>query len=338
MTRLALAITVVFLVAPGCRPFGAVGESQSSRSSPSMLAANRVKTGSAMLEIALVEIPWELLDEFETVWGQADTQFLDFETRRLLDRNGLRCGTLGTRLPGELTRLLEWTTPVSDGVIQADRRSLHSFERNPGRVHAELQQLQPGAQHWIACSPPLSHLNWFTDTGDRRKSGACFASTCGMNIGLMSADDGTVRLWLQPEIIHGQRRMRYGIDEDDFLLESRQDRLALRELNFHCRLLPGQTLLVSCTPDLIGEPPAPPPTIHDPDIADADLWDLKGLEPLPEPAPLEWGPTNTGNAFFGSYPNRTMPARFIVIRPVYIQADDLFQSGTTQRRLATSLE
>jgi hypothetical protein len=202
-------------------------------------------------------------------------------------------------LPGELTQLLEWTEPISGPEISADRRSLHSFGELPGFTFRQLEQLQPGTEHWIPCAPARPDLSWEIEKSSQIKSGVCSNATCGMSVGLISADDGNVRLWLRPEIQHGQRRMRYGIDEDDFLFELRQDRLTLGELGFTCRLLPGQTLILSDTP----------------------------------------GRRGLGHGFFGKDPGTPdEPARFLLIRPVKIQADDLFQSGNTHRRLSTSLD
>lgn len=335
-----LAFLLLVVVVAGCRPLGSTRTPPPPPSSGSgVLPSAGIPAGSATLEIAVVTIPWPLVEDFEKVWGQADTQFLDLETRRMLDRNGIRCAALGTRLPGELTRLLEWTPPISDGSDLAQPTAPPGMESANGRTTAQLQQLQPGAAHWVACSPPQQHLNWFTETGSgQRKTGICFNAQCGINIGMQSADDGTVRLWLQPEVQHGQLRLRYGIDENDFLLESRQDRFVLRELKFDCRLLPGQTLMVACTRDQIVDP-ADAEETRSPQERDGSLWPADEL-PLPgeNEALADFGPCGAGRACFGNYPDRSQPARFLVIRPVFIQADDLFQTGSTQRRLTTRLD
>jgi hypothetical protein len=343
MTRLLIFALALAVIGPGCRPFGTANTPAGDPARPSpLLGSNRAKTGTVTLEIAVVSIPRDLMDRFESVWAHADVQFVDYRTRRMLDRNGIRCGTLGTRLPGELTGLLVWTPPMIDGEIAEDARSLQAFDAG-SRVRAQLQQLQPGTQHWVACSAMHPSLNWFTLNEDQRRTGICFHAHCGMTVGLVSADDGGVQLRLHPEILHGQRRMRYGIDEDDFLLEPRQDRLPLRDLNFGCRLLPGQTLMIACTPDLL-YPPPPSPEEEEleslPEIDDAALWSGEDAGELAEalPLPFEAGPLVAGSAFFGNRPDGTGEGRFLLIRPVFVEADDLFQSGTTHRRLSTSLE
>ncbi len=270
------------------------------RYGPGFLSAQRMKAGSVALEIAVVTIPGSRQQALESVWRSADIQWIDLATRKLLDQNGLRSGIFGSRLPGELTRLLAWSEPISSSPeIQRDRRSLQSFDAPGGFTFKQLEQLQPGTEHWIPCSPPLARLAWETVALGERKSGQCTSATCGMTVGLISATNGSVQLWLLPEIWHGLRRMRYGIDENDFLFEPRQDRLTLGELQFTCGLLPGQTLMISGT-GVAGQ---------------------------------------LGHSFFASAPDQ--PAgeqRILLIRPVKIQADDLFSPVDTQRRLSTSLD
>lgn len=297
MVRLLSILTLVALVTGGCRTPG--GEPERKPPVSPFHTTQRMKNGSVALEIAVCRIPPSEAEVYESVWRSADRQSIDLETRRLLDTNGLRCGILGTRLSGELTRLLNWSEPVSSGSISGeDRRSLHEFD-NPGGFKLEqLEQLQPGTSHWVPCGPPVSQMVWSTMVGGVRKSGHCHQATCGLTIGLISGDDGTVRLWLHPEILHGQQRMRYAIDEDDFLLEPRQDRLILDELHFDCHLLPGETLMVGETP-----------------VRDGIGHNLFGESGEPATAP-----------------------RVLLIRPVSTQADDLFRPANTTRRLSTSLD
>ncbi len=300
--RLFAAILLAALtLANGCRPFKPSDDSTGPvRYPPRFLAAQRMKPGSAALEIAVVTISESRSAALESVWQAADFQSIDLKTRRLLDHNGFRSGVIGTRLPGELTRLLEWTEPLSSGPeIVGDPRSLHSFEGPVGFSFKQLEQLQPGTEHWIPCSPPRPLLTWTTEKDGQRKSGQCENATGGFTVGLISASDGNIRLWLRPEILHGQRRMRYGIDEDDFLFEPKQDRLTLGELQFTHRLLPGQTLIVAGN----GVPEG---------LGNTLLTDGAGTSPGDQ--------------------------RILLIRPVKIQADDLFQTGNTQRRLSTSLD
>jgi hypothetical protein len=278
-----------------------------SRSPVNLLSAQRMTNGSVALEIAVVTIPESLAGEFESLWSASDVQFLDLEQRRLLDANGFRCAVLGTRLPAGLMEILAWTPPVTGEVVLEDGRSLQSFEQQPVLATRRLEQLQPGTDHWVPCSPPHPELIWALETGDGQKQGTCDDATCGMTVGLISADDGAVHLWVRAEIMHGERRMRYGIDENDFLLESRQARLTLPELDFNCRLLPGQTLMIAGTP-------------------------------IPPDESAEESPAPLGVSFFGSQDAGSVPGRFLLIRPVQIQSDDLFQSGNTVRRLATGLD
>ena len=267
-----------------------------------LLSRHQMRRGSVALEIAVVTIPESMMATYESAWKSIDVQAIDLETRQRLDRNGLRVGVTGTRLPQELVALMKWSEPISgEGSMPGgEHRSLVSFDRPDQFGSHQVQQLQPGTEHWIPCSPTHPRLAWTVEQDGQVKSGLCANANCGMTVGLISAGDGNVRLWLRPEILHGEKKMRYGLGEGDFVFEEAQDRQSITELGFSCRLIPGQTLIIDATPgeSLIGH-------------------SLMGANPL----------------------NPALGPRLLLIRAVSLRSDDLFDAnGSTSRRLSTSLD
>lgn len=94
--------------------------------------------------------------------------------------------------------------------------------------------------------------------------------------------------------------MRYGLGEGDFVFEEAQDRQSITELGFSCRLIPGQTLIIDAT------------------AAESSI----------------------GNSLLGTNSlNPLIGPRLLLIRPVNLRSDDLFEAnGSTSRRLSTSLD
>ncbi len=61
--------------------------------------------------------------------------------------------------------------------------------------------------------------------------------------------DGTVRLEFMPEVHHGEPRKQWVAGEGTFHLLSGRAREVFQDLLISASLHPGETLLLSCTPD-----------------------------------------------------------------------------------------
>lgn len=235
--------------------FGAFGCSPLSRQPPpdntssnSLLSKPRLAPGSVALEIAVVSLDVEQLRAFDEIWQHADLQGLPLYDRRKLDGNGFRVGRLGTQLPGKLTAILEWTRPLitaeGEPLVNADSPLVSLAEARPFSIK-QLEQLQPGVEHWTPCSPMWREMSWTVESGTQQRSGQCELASCGWQISQVPAGDGEITLWLRPTIQHGQRRLRYAIDEESILVQEKQKTMRLRELDFRHPLRLGQTLMVT---------------------------------------------------------------------------------------------
>ncbi len=243
------AAATLLLWAGGCSQWGRQGPAESA-ASYSPLPAPRLAPGSAALEIAVVTLADEQIAAFEEIWQYADVQNLPLSTRRELDLNGIRVGRLGTQLPGKLTAILEWTRPlITSGREPVADASLPLIPLDDARPFSikQIEQLQAASEHWTPCSPMWEHITWsvVTADGQRQRSGQCELAQCGFRISQVPAGDGDIQLWLRPAIQHGQRRLRYAIDQESFLVQEKQKTLRIDELDFRHQLRLGQTLMVS---------------------------------------------------------------------------------------------
>ncbi len=298
---LLLILASTSALSGGCRTLATSTPPETGTGPIKSLPKHKMRSGSVALEIAVVSIPESMQETCDSAWSSIDVQAIDLETRQLLDQNGLRVGVTGTRLPAELARLIQWSEPITgEAAAGGNHRSLASFDHSQQFGSHQVQQLQPGTEHWIPCAPLLPQLAWQVEKDGQVKSGLCSDANCGIAVGLVSAGDGNVRLWLRPEILHGEKKMRYGLGEGNFVFEQSQNRQPISDLGFTCRLIPGQTLILAATP----------------------------AESL------------IGNSLLGSNPQDTsIRPRLLLIRPVNLQSDDLFETnGSTSRRLSTSLD
>ena len=104
-----------------------------------------------------------------------------------------------------------------------------------------------------------------------------------------------MKLNLTPEIEHGELKARWGGSEGMMIQQTSQDRLILDRLALEATLGPGQSLLVSATPE------------------------IKGL----------------GEYFFSQHAAGTVERRLLVIRYAQTQFDNLFAPEQTPAPLAT---
>jgi len=102
-------------------------------------------------------------------------------------------------------------------------------------------------------------------------------------------------LSLTPEIEHGEMKARWGGSEGMMIHQTSQDRLILDRLAFEAMLAPGQSLIVSTTPE------------------------IKGL----------------GEYFFSQHVGGAAERRLMVIRYTQTQFDNLFAPEQTPAPLAT---
>lgn len=249
----SLCCVVVWMT--GCSPFAkSRNEAGTANRSYSPLANARVANDVVALEIAVARLDGKALDQFNEIWGNADVQTLSLPVRKRLDRNGMRVGLLGTQLPGELTSALSYRQPLltEDGEILFNSRQPLPPPGQGSFAVKQIEQMGPGESHWVPCSPRLAQVPWSIASNSTTRSGICEAAQCGFMITQVPVSGDAIKLWLRPEIRHGETRMRYGIDQETLLVQEKQKRLRFDELDFPHRIRLGQTLVITTTPTPAG--------------------------------------------------------------------------------------
>ncbi len=295
-----LAILLVFLIGfIGCRhwlPPYSTPSPESTSSQP--LPAARLKQNSVVLRIAVVEIQNAEVELFEKVWPLVDQQAVDLGQRRLLDQNGFRIAVVGPKLPAPLVELLKPAAvdlPESNSATDAEKTRMLAHRMR--FVESQREQIQTNQEHWVGCSVHLPELVWSVVVDSTRREGICAEARCGFNISVEPRGDGSVGIWLKPEVQFGRRRHRFDVNDDSFMFGAGPERLSIVELDMEIRLRPGESLIL-----------APSRRYH-------------GL----------------GQDFFVPDPSDGKQ-RFLLVRLVHTQHDDLFLSRPAQQPLATSTD
>jgi hypothetical protein len=197
-----------------------------------------------VLEVAFLKLKQDPNQDPE-LWRQIDEQHISTDLRRRLKDNGLRCGLVGMQLPGELRQLLDENPSmlelVSSGV--SPEGSELATRRNRLQIRAGNAKRMP-----VTTAEPDEFVVLLSqDDSVRAKRYEKPRGT--FQFRSFPLGDGRVRLELTPEIEHGESRQHWVGDRGALLRTNDRARQTFEELTIKTVLSPGQTLLVTCTPE-----------------------------------------------------------------------------------------
>jgi hypothetical protein len=269
--------------ASGCAPLSV--SSGLSRSLP----AGRLPPDAVVLDIALVRLKTADADSYQAIWNAADEQRLDPLLRGTLEKNGLRAGILGQQLPSKLRELIDTPPKLLAELSQGQPEEL---DFNGSRQHLPLRA---GHRSVIKASKVFPSLPVLLSENGTVRGYQLTDARCIFSLKAHPQGDGRVKLSLTPEIEHGELKARWGGSEGMMIQQTSQDRLTLDRLALEAVLGPGQSLLVSTTPE------------------------IKGL----------------GEYFFAQHGGGAAERRLLLIHYAQTQFDNLFAPDQTSAPLAT---
>jgi hypothetical protein len=279
----ALGLSTLAIGVGGCAPFG------KGTKPPSQLPPARLPSDAVVVDIAFVKLPTVDLDTYNKIWATADEQAIGASIRRELAVNGLRAGVYGQQFPAQLRELLDAPATTIDNLTDG---TLADVSLGGARQHMPLR---PGHRSIIKASAVQPSLAVLIGEGGTVRGHQLADACCIFSLKGYPQGDGRLKLDLTPEIEHGETKSRWVGTEGMMIPLSGQERLVLDRLRFECLLSPGQSLIVSTTPE------------------------VKGL----------------GEHFFAQTLAGAVQRRALVIRYSVTQYDDLLAPEQTSARLAT---
>jgi len=226
-------------VCGGCSPWSA------SSTPNSLLKPPPLPPDSVVLEVAVLEVPEDEAADCEQLWREADEQQLPIEQRRKLASCGLRCGVIGNQLP-------DWIRERLD----ASRRTVDLDEET-----GMAQMSDTKAQRRVHCRPgqdssiPIGGLRetLTVDLGSQGEEPISYEEAeCQFALKTVPKGDGRVGIQLSPEIYHGPKHQCWVAEEGSFRLDSARDCARFDDLQVECTVSPGQTLVLTSSPDRTG--------------------------------------------------------------------------------------
>ena len=259
----------------------------------SELPRPRMSHDSVVLEVCFVRLPSTDLIGDGRLWEEVDEQHLPTELRRRLTANGFRCGLVGMQLPIPLRSLLEDTEPSAN-----PHGETGSPIESEATAHLRRLQSRAGRRGEIIASQTHQELAVLTHEAGQVCGERVQQAQCLLAVETNPMGDGRVRIELTPEVHFGQPIQKFVGHDGVFRLDTGRHRKVFDRLRIEAILVPGQTLIVTGTPE------------------------ARGL----------------GKHFFAEVPVGDAPqAKLLLIRLSQTQYDDLFAPGADSTPLVTQM-
>ena len=233
------------LIAPGCRNFKVNNDKPVTGI---VLPKSQMEIDSIAMRVAVVELDDHQKSDFDSFIETTD-QKLPLEVRRRLDDNGIRVSVISSVNTPSLQKILapgipkrEWLSGHELELAEAGK--LEPAHRLVSHRHVERKR---GQGFDVEISPVRQKSSWLVHIGDKQFSDSADLAQCQMRITSWPQPDGTLKMQFLPEVRHGQKLSRIGVDGSTFAVQQSRDVKELRSLSFEMFVLPGETVVVAPT-------------------------------------------------------------------------------------------
>jgi len=234
---LVVALAVSLLT--GCSLFptdDAVSKVESRRPS---LPPIRASQNAIQLEVLFVERPADDPLLGPLLWREVDQiTAIPAETRELLQQNGFRVGHVGSSLPPTVQTLLG-IVGKEDGGANANAKPLVGSRKS----------LPPGMDTEVQTGEERESCHVKIVQGDQVKLHEYQFARSLFRLKSARLQDGWVRIDFQPEIHHGENRVRHTPTDEGWAYRSRQNVDARHAHQFSLTMNVGELALITAAPD-----------------------------------------------------------------------------------------
>ncbi len=198
--------------------------------------------GHISLQTIFLRLENEDRSVMSQMWSQLDEVSVDFQVRRELEQNGIRCGTVNGQLPIEMQR---WVT-------RAEQKLIDDPLENIGLVadvksYSEVIYCKSGADKDIVVKPTHSGSLVIMHRNGGGMGRTFESPQLMFKLRGRLKDNGSIGLQIEPVVEHGQ--FRNSVMGQDFALrrEVKRDTQYWPNLRIDRDLRAGQVLVLSCT-------------------------------------------------------------------------------------------
>jgi hypothetical protein len=201
---------------------------------------------SVTIDVTFVHVPPDTEYLAEELWRDVDEQHLPTELRRRLEANGFRCGMIGSQYPEALEELIAHTE-------NKDQFDTEMGAPRVGKATGRKRiQCRSGKLSKLITSETYPQMAVMTNDDGELRGRSCNNAHCEFSMRSFTLGDGRVRFELTPEIHHGVPKQTIVGGQNAFRFDVTQERMSLDQLHIETTLSPGQTLLLTATPEANG--------------------------------------------------------------------------------------
>ncbi len=244
ITTLCLVLTAA-LIAVGCRNLK-VNEKPTVGIA---LPKSQMESDSVAVRVAIAELDELQESSFRSFIEKTDSQKISLPMRQRLDENGIRVSVVSSINSAQLQRLLapmelkhEWLSEQEIELSEAGK--LEPVHRLTGLRHVEKKR---GESFCVEVSPVQPSATWQVHVGERTFGDRATLAQCQIRVTSWPKPDGSVNLEFMPEIHHGRKLSRIGVNDQNLAVEERRDIKEFRSLAFNVSIQPGETVIVAPT-------------------------------------------------------------------------------------------
>jgi hypothetical protein len=200
--RLALWGALSLMLALGCTPVEKVASTSwlpRRRPFQGPTGPDVVQMRIAFVEVRPGEADWKYING--DLWQLADESLIDEDRREIMDESGFRVGKLGTQPPPTLLALL------------TSKRS------NPAPCDFTFRTGDPKP---LTVGPTQAHCRYRVEREGNWVE--LDQADCRFIVSASHGSDGKTLLHVSPEVVHGDAKSTYGVDEHAGSFVSRQER------------------------------------------------------------------------------------------------------------------
>ena len=199
---------------------------------------------SVGLEIASVIVPGDAGQLMDQLGRDLDEQVMPAARRRHLAAHGFRCGRFGTHLPPQIREILAATATVQRTPILGAVRA--------GLDRQRFVQCRAGRRREIITTPRAAEITVRHSAVDTDQAKTYFGAQCLFGFRCFPHGSHGATIEFTPEIEHGPFRQKYIGNGGTFRLEASRQFVTFEDLTMKVSLHPGETILLSCTPEKKG--------------------------------------------------------------------------------------
>ena len=204
--------------------------------------------GAVALQVAVVQLDADQRETFEEFWEQLDTLKLPLSVRRVGDLNGVRYAVMSPQCPVLFEPMLQRRPVDIDRLSDIQKQMAEKgLLESPTRllIHQRIEN-DRGEEFEIALSDYLPEAAWeIIDSRGSRETGQGNLVKGVARFSTFPHGDGSVRLVVQPEIHHGSPQQRYGVSQRTFLFSDSQIETKIEPLKFSIDLKAGESIVIA---------------------------------------------------------------------------------------------